>query len=117
MSTVPAETPEAAQAPAHTEAPAPAWPVPACWRFLYPRRPFPTLAETAEMQARGVGVLGVLPDPRDDPELFRFSCRLGISTMQVLLVDAGGKEVFRASLRELQGNTAFCAALDGHGAE
>ena len=137
------------EAPAHTEAPAPAWPVPACWRFLYPRRPFPTLAWTHEQQvvllrAHGVGLLGLLPDPRDDPELFQFSCRLSINTLQALLLPVvypqgvytypallypegtctpfiplipTWKEKFHASLRELQGNTAFCAALDGHDAE
>ena len=140
MSTVPAETPEAAQAPAHTEAPAAAeapafeWPVPACWSFLYPTVPYPTLAETGEMQAslrevRGNGVLGLLPDGRDDPEFFQFSCRLSIPTLQRLLVDAGyeadfrsldqpewhvtDKETFHERLRTLQGNRAFCAALDG----
>jgi|EP01046_Picozoa_sp_COSAG06_P011403 hypothetical protein len=134
----PAETPVATEAPVRTEAPVctetPETPVPACWSFLYPTVPYPTLTQTAELQAelrkvRGNGVLGLLPDRRDDPELFKFSCRLRIPTMQVLLVDAGytadfrslgqpawpvtDKETFHERLRTLQGNRAFCAALDG----
>jgi hypothetical protein len=139
MSTVPAETPEAAQAPAHTEAPAAAeapaseWPVPACWSFLHPTVPYPTPAQAYMLkmelyEVRGNGVLGLLPDHRDDPEFFEFSRRLSVYTMQVLLVDAGytadfrsmalrrpvtDKEAFHERLRALHGNRAFCAALDG----
>ena len=38
------------------------------------------------LRAHGVGLLGMLPDPRDDPELFQFSCRLSINTLQALLL-------------------------------
>ena len=137
------EAPAAAEAPAHTEAPteapaaaeAPAfeWAVPACWSFLYPTVPYPTPAQAYVLkmelyEVRGNGVLGLLPDHRDDPEFFEFSRRLSVYTMQVLLVDAGytadfrsmalrrpvsDKETFHERLRALQGNRAFCAALDG----